>query len=389
MLPHFLSKIISKSKKNIIIMAKKPEKNPNEKKPFDNNEFKKSLGLGAQVVKEKELAWIPFKKAFHDAVGLPGVPRGYTTQFRGFSDVGKSTGIYETLAGAQKLGDYCIIIDTEGSFNWEHARLVGFEYEEVVDEETGEILDYTGNDFMYFGGSDLLAMYENYDYKDAKWKTTPQRFVPVVEDIAKLMNDLLDKQAKGEFPHNITFLWDSIGSIGCYQGAVSNTNNNQWTAGALKREFESILNYRIPASRRESYPYINTFVTVQKIWLRPNAVGQPTIMHNGGEGFKFGVRMIFHMGGKSTSSAKKLEATNSGRSYNFGVRTEIECVKNHVNGIERMGSICSTPHGFINPDEKNDYVKENKDFINAKLNTNFADFEVKEEDLGTDSYEKD
>jgi hypothetical protein len=27
--------------------------------------------------------------------------QGYASQFRGFSDVGKSTGIYETLAGAQ------------------------------------------------------------------------------------------------------------------------------------------------------------------------------------------------------------------------------------------------------------------------------------------------
>jgi len=370
-------------------MATKPQKKSIEKKPFDNKSFKTSLGLGAQTVKEKELTWIPFKKAFHDAVGLPGVPRGYTTQFRGFSDVGKSTGIYESLAGAQKLGDYCIIIDTEGSFNWEHAKLVGFKFEEIVDEETGEIIDYDGNDFMYFGGSDLLAMYQNFDYKDAKMKTTPLRFIPVVEDIARLMNEILDKQEKGEFPHNITFLWDSIGSIGCFQGAVSNTNNNQWTAGALKREFESILNYRIPASRRENAPYINTFVTVQKIWLRPNAVGQPTIMHNGGEGFKYGVRMIFHMGGKSTSSAKKLDAVNGGKSFNFGVRTDIECVKNHVNGIERMGSICSTPHGFVNPDEKNVYVKEKKDFINDKLGTSFSDFEVIEEDFKSDAYEKE
>jgi hypothetical protein len=49
-----------------------------------------------------------------------------------------------------------VIIDTEGSFNWEHAKLVGFNFNEIVDEETGEILDYDGNDFMYFGGSDLL-----------------------------------------------------------------------------------------------------------------------------------------------------------------------------------------------------------------------------------------
>lgn len=371
-------------------MSKKlPEKKTITKQSFDNKSFKKNLGLGEQVIKEKEITWIPFKKAFHEAVGLPGVPRGYTTQFRGFSDVGKSTGIYETLAGAQKLGDYCVIIDTEGSFNWEHARLVGFNFQEIVDEDTGEIIDYDGPDFMYFGGQDLLDLYQNYDYKDAKMKTTPQRYIPVVEDVARLINELLDKQAKGEFPHNLVFLWDSIGSIGCYQGAVSNTNNNQWTAGALKREFESILNFRIPASRRENSLYTNTFVTVQKIWLRPNAVGQPTIMHNGGEGFKYGVRMIFHLGGATSSSSKKLDATNSGRKFNFGVQTSIKCVKNHVNGIEKMGEICSTPHGFLNPDEKNTYVKEQKDFINAKLGTNFDDFAVELETFGDSDYEKE
>ena len=370
-------------------MKKTLPKKTIEKKPFNTKDFKKSLGLGTQVIKEKELAWIPFKKAFHDAVGLPGVPRGYTTQFRGFSDVGKSTGIYETIVGAQKLGDFIVIFDTEGSFSWEHAKLIGFKFNEVVDEETGEIVDYDGDDFIYLGGSDLLEMYKTFDYSNATSKKEPLRFIPVVEDIARFMNELMDKQDRGEFPYNITFVWDSIGSIGCYQGAISNTNNNQWTAGALKRAFESILNYRIPASRRETSPYINTFVTVQKIWLRPNAAGPATIMHNGGEGFKYGVRMIFHMGGKSTSSAKKLDATSNGKKYQFGVRTDIECVKNHVNGIELKGSICSTPHGFLNPDNKNDYVKQNKDFINEKLGTNFEDFDVIERDFDTDSYEKE
>ena len=218
---------------------------------------------------------------------------------------------------------------------------------------------------------------------------SPQRFIPVVEDVARAMNEIMDKQDKGEFDRNITFVWDSIGSLGCYEGAVSNTNNNQWTAGALKRSFESILNHRIPASRREKPPFINTFVTVQKIWLRPNAVGQPTVMHNGGEGFKYGVRLIFHMGGMSTSSAKKLDAVMGGKAYQFGVMTDIKCVKNHVNGIEKMGSICSTPHGFVNPTEKNDYVKQNKDFINQKLGTSFDEFEVKEHDFEIDAYEKE
>lgn len=366
-------------------MAKKPKKNEPttgdtgnniQKKLVDIDALKKELGLGNQIVADKPLSWIPFKKAFHDATGLPGAPRGYTSQFRGFSDVGKSTAIYETIAGAQKLGDFIVIIDTETSFNWEHARTVGFEFEDVPDED-GVLKNHSGLDFIYVDGSDLLAMYENYDYSDSKMKTEPLRTIPVIEDVARFMNTMLDKQGK-TIHQNMTFVWDSIGSISCYQGAISHTNNNQWNAGALKRSFESILNFRIPTSRRETSKFINTFVTVQKIWLRPNAVGQPTIMHNGGEGFKFGVRLIVHLGGKTTSSAKKLDAVKDKRSFNFGVMVDIECVKNHVTGIERSGKICSTPHGFINPDEKNQYVKDNSDYINEQLGTNFEDFDVVE-----------
>lgn len=360
-------------------MAKKPSKKKDVNEVFNNNDFKKSLGLGEQNVKDKDLSWIPFKKGFFDAVGLPGVPRGYTTQFRGFSDVGKSTGIYETIAGAQKLGDYIVIFDTEKSFAWDHAKLIGFQFEEICDED-GVVVNYAGEDFVYFDGSDLLEMYANYDYKDSKMKTEPLRFVPVVEDIARCMNQILDKQAHGGLNRNITFVWDSIGSIGCFQGAVSNTNNNQWTAGALKREFESILNFRVPISRRENSPFINTFVTVQKIWLRPNLAGPATIMQNGGEGFKYGVRLLFHLGGKSTSSAKKLDVTRDGETYNFGVKVDIECVKNHVNGIEKEGMIASTSHGFWNPDEITEYKKEHADFLNEKLGGSFGDFNITEHD---------
>jgi hypothetical protein len=72
----------------------------------------------------------------------------------------------------------------------------------------------------------------------------------------------------------------------------------------VKREFES-LNFRIPDSRRLSSKYTNTFVAVQKKYVKTKCCWTTkTIMHNGGEGFKYGVRMIFHMGGKSTSSTK-------------------------------------------------------------------------------------
>jgi hypothetical protein len=37
-------------------------------------------------------------------------------------------------------------------------------------------------------------------------KTTPQRYVPVVEDVARLINETLDRQEKGALPFNIVFL---------------------------------------------------------------------------------------------------------------------------------------------------------------------------------------
>jgi hypothetical protein len=355
-------------------MALTPKKKI-EKKDFSISDLKTKMGLGSQTVAEKELAWIPFNEAFHDALGIPGVPRGYTTQFRGFSDVGKSTGIYETIAGAQKLGDLVVIFDTEGSFSWSHARDIGFKFEDVYGEDPNEPIDHVG-DFMYLGNGDLLDLYENFDHSKSIMGTKPLRYIPVIEDIAKCMNDLLDQQAKGELDRNITFVWDSIGSISCYQSAISNTNNNQWNAGALGRSFESILNFRIPYSRREKSPHINTFVTVQKIWLQPNSIGEPTIMNKGGDGFKYGVRMVIHMGGKKVASAQKLSATSGGKTYQFGVQTKVECIKNHVNGIELKGSICSTPHGFVSPLKLEEYKKENKQYILNRLDSKFEDFEI-------------
>ena len=137
---------------------KKPErkKDPIKKGQFDLSKFKKENGLG-QTVKDKELTWIPLSDAFHEALKIPGVPRGFFTSFRGYSNTGKSTAIYETVAGCQKIGDLPVIIETEGNWNWEHAKNIGVQFEEVVDEETGEI-NYEG-DFILVTSEDLLNKY--------------------------------------------------------------------------------------------------------------------------------------------------------------------------------------------------------------------------------------
>lgn len=349
-------------------MAKAPIKKTTstEKKAFDKSAIKAKLGL-VNTVKEKELTWIPLKKAFHDALKIPGFPRGYVSMIRGYSNTGKSTAFYEGIAGAQAIGDHPVIIETEGNFNWEHARNVGMVFEEVVDETTGEIIDYDG-DFTIVRSDDLYEMFKTYDYKSSTNTTKVQRYEPVIEDVHRFMVQVLDMQAEGEFNRNIAFFWDSIGTLNGYQSATSKTTNNQWNAGAMN-VFQPLTTSRIPASRREHSPFTNTFVCVQKIWL--DNMNGSVIKHKCGEMMFFNSRLIVHLGGILTHGTTKLKATALGQDFQYGTEVKIRCEKNHVNGIERNGKIASTPHGYWNPDELDEYKKQHRQFIHDALNVDY------------------
>lgn len=348
-------------------MAKKPSKKPSkkiEKKDFDLDAVMAENGLNS-TVKDKELEWIPLSSAFHEATGIPGIPKGYVTLFRGFSNTGKSTGMYEGIRACQKMGILPVIIDTENNFSWEYAKTIGVKFDEVLDEETGEIINYKG-DFIYINTTTLKNKYGCFDYSDGKWKKE-NRGKAVLEDVAHLIGDLEDLQSAGKLDKELCFFWDSIGSINCFKGVMSKANNNMWNAGALSSAFNDIINDSIPSSRKEGQPYTNTFFGVQKIWL-DSMQGAGVIKHKGGEAFFYGARLIVHMGGITSHGTSRLKASASGNDYFYATKTKIKVEKNQINGIEYSGEIASTPHGYINPDKKNDYVKEHRDFILEKLN---------------------
>lgn len=351
-----------------------------EKKVFDMKAYRDKKGLNKSKCKPKELSWIPLGEAFQEALSIPGIPKGFTALSRGYTNTGKSTSMYEAFVGAQKLGDHVVFFDTENNFNWSHAKNIGVQFEEIVDPETGE-LDYDG-DFTFIPNRKLVDMYDKFDYNDGKWKEKPLRNVPVIEDIAKYMNEMMNDQETGDFPkRDILFLWDSIGSLNCFRSEISNTNNNMWNAGALESAFKSILNFRIPDTQREDCPYTNTFFAVQKIWFdNMNTV----VKHKGGEGFAYGARIILHFGGILTHGTKKINAEITADKvkykYQFATEAQVKCEKNQVTGIEQMGKICSTAHGYWNPDKLDTYKKEHRDFIVAKLQCDYnSEFETTEE----------
>ena len=338
-------------------MADKKDKKivPLEKKQFNLGNYKAKNKLD-DGVKDKELEYIPLSPAFQTVTGI-SVVKGIVNMFRGYTNTGKSTALLETIVGCQKSGILPVIIDTENSFNWSHARDIGFEFEEIVNEVTGEVENYEGF-FIYVNNDHLL--------KEIGQKRNKDLNEAVIEDVAEFIHKLLDDQTKGDLDVELCFLWDSIGTLDCEKSVVSNSRNNMWNAGAMEAAFKSIINYRIPASRKENKKYTNTLVVVNKIWL-DSMQGAGVIKNKGGEAMAYATRLIFHFGGIQSYGTKKLVAKADGKDYTYGTQTKVNVEKNHITGSSYNGVLISTAHGFILPEDIDKYKKEKKNYILAKL----------------------
>ena len=301
------------------------------KKSFSLDKFKKSKGLSNSSIKFKEQRWIPLSKAFQEITSIPGIPEGHITLLRGHSDTGKTTALLEAAVAAQKMGILPVFIITEMKWSWEHAREMGLEFQEVVDESTGEIVDYEGF-FIY----------------------TDRGQMNTIEDVAAFILDLIDDQKKGDLPYNMCFFWDSIGSVPCDLSVRSNKNNNEWNAGAMSTQFGNNVNQKILLSRKEGSKYTNTLVAINKVWtMKPESpMGMAKLQNKGGMSMWYDATLVVTFGNITNPGTSKIKAIKSGMQVEFAKRTNIQIEKNHINGIQSRGRIVMTPHGFIDDDKK-------------------------------------
>ena len=325
---------------------------------FDLSAFKDKKGL-KQNVKFKEQTWIPLSQAFQDVTSIPGIPMGHIVLLRGHSDTGKTTALLETAVSAQKRGVLPVFIITEMKWNWEHAKLMGLQVEEVVDKDTGEITNYEG-EFIY----------------------ADRETIHTIEDVAKFILDLIDEQKRGNLPYDLVFLWDSIGSVPCEMSVKSNKNNNEWNAGAMSTQFGNSVNQRITLSRKESSEFTNTLVCINKVWTAKaeSPMGKPKLMNKGGFAMWFDSTFVVTFGNISNAGTSKIKAIKDGKQVEFAKRVNLQIDKNHINGVTTRGKIVMTPHGFINDNDKElkEYKNENaqawKDILGG------ADFQIVEEE---------
>jgi hypothetical protein len=282
--------------------------------------------------------------AFLDATGIPGPAIGHINMYLGHSDTGKTTALVKAAVDAQRKGVLPVFIITEQKWSWDHAQLMGFDKE---------------GDFYLFNS--------DFEY---------------IEQITAFINEVLDAQEKGEIPHDILFLWDSVGSVPCKM-TFEGKGGKQHNASVLSDKIGMGINQRISGSRRTDKPYTNTLIIVNQPWveLPDNPFGQPKIKAKGGEAIWLNSTLVFLFGNQKGAGTTKIKITRNKRDVNFASRTKISIMKNHVNGIGFAdGKIMVTPHGFMKAKESaeekisiQEYAKENLDYISKLFGEKVTD----------------
>jgi hypothetical protein len=306
------------------------------KKSFDINAFKKSKFLD-QSSKFKKQKWIPFSPAVKEALSIPGIPMGQVVIARGGSDTGKTTLLIEAAVNAQKMGILPVFIITEMKWDFAHAQTMGLEIEAIPDEETGEVMDYKGF-FLYVDRASLNT----------------------IEDVSAFIADILNEQKKGKLPYDLLFLWDSVGSIPCEMSVKQGNNNPMWNAGAMATQFGNFINQQFPLSRKENYPYTNTFFVINKTGVQPalTPMSQPKMTNKGGNAMYWDAAIVITFGNITNSGTSKIHAQHKGKKVEFAKRTKVAIDKIHADcGVATSSTVIVTPHGFIldNKDEEKAY----------------------------------
>jgi len=281
--------------------------------------------------------------AFLDACGIPGPAMGHINMLLGHSDTGKTTALVKSAVDAQKKGIIPVFIITEQKWSWDHAELMGF-------DKDGDYL--FNSDFEY------------------------------IEQITDYINELLDAQEKGDLPHDLLILWDSVGSVPCKM-TYDGKGGKQHNASVLADKIGMGINQRISGSRRTDKPHTNTLIIVNQPWveLPDNPFGQPKIKAKGGEAIWLNSSIVFLFGNQKGAGTTKISITKDKRKVKIATRTKISIMKNHINGLGyEDGRILVTSHGFMpgreDSEEKksiDEYKKQSGDYISKMLGVSVTD----------------
>lgn len=285
------------------------------KKKFKSlSDYKEKIKF--KEVNYKEQGWINMSPAFKDTIKQPGIPTGHVHMVYGLSDVGKTTLAVEAAANAQKQGILPIFIITENKFSKDRAAVMGLD-------------------------PDSCIFHNDVDF---------------IEEGCDLINKYLKEQEQGELPYDILFVWDSIGQTPSREEMNKVDNGEKGgmmvTSRVISERIKRNIAKKISSSRREDYPYTNTFIVVNHAYTKPPTPPSTisSLVAGGGEALWLSCSFVFRMGGVMSRSSK-VTATKDGTTVSFAIRSAIKLEKNHINDLSAEGKIICTDHGFLLDDK--------------------------------------
>jgi hypothetical protein len=160
-------------------------------------------------------------------------------------------------------------------------------------------------------------------------------------------------------------------------------NNPMWNAGAMATQFGNFINQQFPLSRKEKYPYTNTFFVINKTGVQPAMMpmAQPKRTNKGGDTMYWDAAVVITYGNVTNSGTSKIKAVKDGKSVEFAKRTKIAIDKIHADcGVATASTIIVTPHGFIS-DTPNAIAKYKKEHASEWFNglTDVDDLQITED----------
>lgn len=315
-----------------------------EKKNFDMDAYKK---LRTVQTEYKPESWIPMSEAFQSVTGFPGFPQGHVHEVYGPSDCGKTTMLLELAVGAQKRGILPIFVITEKKWSWERAEMMGID-----------------KDFCLFRDD-----------------------IDFIEEACDYINTVLEDQKNGELPHDILFLWDSIGATpskaewdaqeeheaavtkameagGDMKNIKKSSGGMMVAARVIRERIQRVIQHKITATRNMNFPYFATLFIVNHGYISPSPMPglPPSLVPYGGGGLKYALSFMIRQG-KVSGIHTKHKAKKDGIDINWGLQVPLILEKNHINGIVRNGDVIVTPYGYIKADKESieEYKKAHKD----------------------------
>jgi|ERR1035437_180267 hypothetical protein len=298
------------------------------KTTFSLEDYKKDKGV-ADGAKMKPESWLRMSPAFQQVTGLKGAIVGGINIVHGKSDTSKSTFALELAKFAQEDGTLVCWLITEKK--WSRQRCVDM-------------------------GVDLDKCIVNSD-------------INFIEEGCDFIEELLKDQEEGRLPHDILFIWDSIGATPSkreWESAEEGESGKGMmvTAKVLRERISRRIFHKINNTKKETYPYNATLFVVNQSYIVPPAFagGQPKLVPTGGDALTYSASLVFRFGGV-TSASSKVKCVKNSVQLAFASKIAVVVEKNHVSEICSEGKLCSGKDGFFLDTKEaiEAYKKEHRD----------------------------